>query len=100
MSSMAPLTEKDFEKVDISNNLWYLVYKFKDGTKRSICLEPCLSGFCVGIYDGEEELLADKVCTLIPNHIHEFGRFFLPQLTRSTVVNMALRIANDFIKNS
>lgn len=32
-----------------------------------VCLEPCLNGYCIAIYDNEsKELLRDKVCTNLP----------------------------------
>jgi len=33
----------------------------KDG--REVCLESCLSGYCVGIYDKNQNLIGEKTCT-------------------------------------
>ena len=81
------LKAEDFKLIKAENNIRYLQYKFKDGTKRSICLEPCLNGFCIGYYDGEDEMITDKICT----NIHG-------QLIYQDVLNKALRIANHIIK--
>jgi hypothetical protein len=32
---------------------------------RQICLESCMSGYCVGLYDQKQELLVKKTCTNI-----------------------------------
>lgn len=40
-------------------------YKWTDGEVQ-ICLESCTNGLCVGIYDGEDWILAEKKCTNMP----------------------------------
>jgi len=40
-------------------------YKWNDGEVQ-VCLEPCAAGMCVGIYDGNDWILAEKKCTNMP----------------------------------
>ena len=41
----------------------YFSATLKDG--REVCLESCLNGYCVGIYDKDRDLLGKKTCTNI-----------------------------------
>jgi len=40
-------------------------YEWNDGEVK-ICLESCMEGYCVGIYDAEDWILAEKKCTNMP----------------------------------
>lgn len=42
------------------------IYKWTDYDVQ-IVLEPCMEGMCVGIYDDQDWLLAEKLCTRMPN---------------------------------
>ena len=44
--------------------------KWNDGEVQ-ICLEPCAEGLCVGIYDGDDWILAEKQCTNMPGGLKE-----------------------------
>lgn len=58
---MKKLTAKNFEYAE-NSGIVYLTYK---SGSFEICLEPCLNGFCVGLYDDNQELLKPKACTNI-----------------------------------
>lgn len=51
------LTEKDFKI-----NRAYNYYSYKNN-EIEICLEPCLNGFDVALYDLNRCLLKEKICT-------------------------------------
>lgn len=81
---MPKLTIDDFSLttlMDGSGQTWlsYKTNQFK------ICLEPCLSGYDVGLYDLQNSLLIPKVCTNIAN----FGLKH-----RGDALYKAVRIAN------
>ncbi len=58
---MQAITFSDFEMIRIDNNpVPYFSYK-TDNVE--ICLEPCLNGLDVAIYDLNQELLEPKECT-------------------------------------
>lgn len=40
-------------------------YEWNDGEVK-ICLESCMEGYCVGIYDADNWILAEKKCTNMP----------------------------------
>lgn len=66
---MEAITLEDFEEGEVEGHpVKYL--KYDDGTVQ-ICLEPCAGGMCVGIYDQENWILAEKLCTNMPNHAKE-----------------------------
>lgn len=60
---------EDFEETALEDHP-VPYYRFTDGTVQ-ICLEPCQGGMCVGIYDLENWILAEKLCTNMPNHPKE-----------------------------
>lgn len=41
--------------------------KWSDGEVQ-ICLEPCQAGLCVGLYDSQNWILAEKKCTNMPGY--------------------------------
>ena len=43
-------------------------YEWNDGEVR-ICLESCVEGYCVGIYDADDWILAEKKCTNMPGKL-------------------------------
>lgn len=57
----------NFETVILEGALFpYYSYKLEDGTE--ICLEACMNGFDVAIYNKNENLLRHKECTnMLPN---------------------------------
>lgn len=62
-------------------------YKYSDGDIQ-ICLEPCTEGMCVGIYDSEDWILAEKQCTNM--------RGYLKEEIRSRAVAIANVMLNDY----
>lgn len=88
---MKTLTIKDFKKVSVGVGFPEFYQHFtKD--MRQVCLEPCLQGFCIGIYDDEEELIGTKRCTNLSNEHMTFGE----EVDRDAL-EMALKIANEMI---
>jgi len=83
----AKLTLDNFTRNHDYNYLYYY-YKDSKGFPRELCIEPCLSGFCIGIYNSKQLLIKPKVCTnldpLISNH--------------KTIIERALEIANKMIE--
>lgn len=75
------LTKEDFEETALEDHP-VPYYRFTDGTVQ-ICLEPCQGGMCVGIYDLEDWILAEKQCT-----------GFLNKQTKEVVMERAVLIAN------
>ena len=61
------LSMNEFELVHLENQSFY--YSYKQGFFE-ICLEPCLNGFDIGIYDGAFPI-EPKLCTNIDRD-HEF----------------------------
>lgn len=53
---------EDFEERYVDEKPYYV---FTDGEVQ-VCLEKCMSGFCVGVYDGNDYILAEKQCTNMP----------------------------------
>lgn len=96
------LTIKDFCKEQIASGGHYLAYSFGPF---ELCLEPCLSGFCVAIYgngnDGVPEGLVDeKKCTNFNfgDRGLQFGIEGLKQGQANMVLLRALKFANEFYK--
>lgn len=76
---MKKLTIEDFEKVSVGIGL-PITYRYFTKDMRQVCLEPCLHGFCIGIYDDDEYLIGNKGCTNFGNdmgvgetHVFKFG---------------------------
>lgn len=44
----------------------YFSHKTEDG--REVCLEACMGGYCVAIYDENENIIGDKTCTNIEGY--------------------------------
>lgn len=76
------LTFADFKKKREDTQPYYS-HVFADKTE--ICLEPCLEGFDVGLYDSEQRLLRSKTCTKSAKE---------PE----AALRKALRLANRMIK--
>lgn len=58
---MKKLEVEDFKIVELENGNSYLSYDFEDG--REMCLEACMNGFDVALYDRDCNLLKEKMCT-------------------------------------
>lgn len=75
------ITIEDFEETALEDHP-VPYFRFTDGTVQ-ICLEPCAGGMCVGIYDLEDWILAEKMCTN-----------FLAKQPKEAVMERAVLIAN------
>lgn len=61
---MKKLTIGSFKREGSQGSFGHTFTHFtEDG--REVCLESCLSGYCVGIYDKEQNLIGEKTCTEI-----------------------------------
>lgn len=60
---------EDFEEMHLDDHP-VPYYEYNDGEVK-ICLEPCAAGMCVGIYDEQNWILAEKLCTNMPGHPKE-----------------------------
>lgn len=76
------LTLSDFTTHRLSPDLFYLEHK--DAYDRSVCIEPCLSGFDVALYY-QGDIVGNKRCTNI-NVVDE--------ATQNKAIVTALNIAN------
>jgi len=99
------LTIKDFQREELGEGKHYLSAKFGD---YEICLEPCLSGYCVGIYKfGPDEkiagLITGKKCTDFKFKSREnrllFGVDGLKKGEANMVKLRAMKFANEFYKS-
>ena len=63
------ITKEDFTEERVEGHP-VPYYRYSDGIVQ-VCLEPCAAGMCVGIYDEENWILAEKLCTNMPNHPKE-----------------------------
>lgn len=72
----------DFDTKKITKDLYY--FEHRDAVGRSVCIEPCLSGYDVGLYY-HGDLMVAKRCTNI--HV-------IDELTNNDALVKALRIAN------
>lgn len=54
------LVRSHFKYVDLGHNTGYFSFKDKE---IELCIEPCLNGVDVAIYDHNHGLLRDKECT-------------------------------------
>lgn len=95
----------EFERVQFGNGEHYLYKNFGD---YQICLEPCLSGYCVAIYRvGPDEqiigLVCPKKCTDFKFKSREmelaFGIDGLKKGESNMVILRAMKFANEFYKS-
>ena len=86
MKNYKKLTPADFKRIQIENtNLGYLSHTLPAGEE--VCLESCLNGFDVAVYNKNKNLIGEKTCTnLNPINI-------------ILALNKALEIANQKIKD-
>lgn len=90
---MSMVTIHDFERVRIGSGLPEMLRHYtKDG--REVCLEPCMDGFCVGIYDDEEELIGEKRCTKLGQPT---GELVFGEEVHEDALKEAVRIANEML---
>ena len=61
---------------------------------REVCLESCLGGYCVGIYDKHKNLIGEKACTEIEGMLEAQ---IMPGFSIGTgeALEKAIEIAND-----
>lgn len=97
------LTIKDFLLVgDVKP--YYSKYFNNNGNLYNICLEPCMSGFCVAVYvrvgTGAWEIIGEKKCTNFNfgDRGLRFGVEGLKQGQANMVLLRALKFANEFYK--
>ena len=66
--------------------------KLKDG--REVDLESCLSGYCVGIYDKDLNLIGEKTCTKIDGMLEsQIASGF--SILSGEALEKAIKIANE-----
>ena len=70
-------------------------HKLEDGGE--ICLESCMNGYCVGIYDKNLDLIGEKTCTNIQGMME---MQIMPGFSMGTgeALQKAVDIANDKLK--
>lgn len=74
---------------------YYFSHILPDG--KEVCLEACMSGYCVAIYDKESgNLIGKKTCT----NLKGYELFFLGafEMRNSEAIKKAIKIANQKIK--
>lgn len=90
---MKKLKIEDFEKVVLGVGM-PITYRYFTKDMRQVCLEPCLEGFDIGIYDDDEYLIGEKRCTDLANVNANmvFGEEVHPQ-----ALERAVEIANEML---
>lgn len=74
----------------------YLSHELEDG--KEVCLESCLNGYCVGIYDRKGgNLIGDKTCTKIEGMLESQIAPGFSILT-GEALEKAIKIANSKLK--
>lgn len=76
---MRRLELSDFKKEYLATGYYYS-YKTD---KNEVCLEPCLNGFDVAIYDLSQNLIGAKTCT---------------NMTISSIFNTSIQVHSAFIR--
>ena len=92
---MKKLTIKDFEKMESGAGM-PVTYRHYTGNLRQVCLEPCLDGYCVGVYDDSEWLIGEKKCTNLPNNL-EGGGLKFGEEAHPLALEKAIEIANEMV---
>lgn len=65
---MYQVKPQDFTRVELPQTFGFYFSAFlPDGNE--VCLESCLNGFEVAIYDKSKDLIGEKVCTNLTNFI-------------------------------
>ena len=88
------ITTLDFTPVpvDPKGELFYWSYRASENVE--VCLEPCLSGYCIGIYDKQENLLIPKECTNLDHFVSKEERTY--ELLEQAAV-IAKRLYNQLL---
>lgn len=86
------LNKTNFLRIDLDRDHYY--YSFKTEPVE-ICLEPCAGGFCVRVYDADQQLLESK-CTDCSGYLESFSAIFGER--REDAWIKALEMANEFYK--
>lgn len=81
---------EDFTEKHVENHP-VAYYEWNDGEVK-VCLEPCTGGMCVGIYDEQDWILAEKKCTDMSGYPKEE--------VRSKAVALANVLYKDYKKKS
>ena len=86
------LNKTNFLRIDLDKEHYY--YSFKS-EQVEICLEPCAGGFCVRVYDADQQLLESK-CTDCSGYLESFSAMFGER--REDAWIKALEMANELYK--
>ena len=94
MQAKNNLTIKDFVlHVSTTSMGHHFSHLFDDGNE--ICLESCMSGYCVAIYDNRQELIGTKTCTKLTD---DYRVPFGTQIGDVVAITAALEVANKKMK--
>lgn len=86
------LNRNNFIRIDLDKEHYYYSFK-KDQVE--ICLEPCAGGFCVRVFDADQQLLESK-CTDCSGYLESFSAIFGERKDDAWL--KALEMANEFYK--
>ena len=87
------LNKTNFIRIDLDKEHYY--YSFKS-EQVEICLEPCAGGFCVRVYDADQQLLEPGKCTDCSGYLESFYAMFGER--REDAWIKALEMANELYK--
>lgn len=87
------LNKTNFLRIDIDKDHYY--YSFKR-EQVEICLEPCAGGFCVRVFDADQQLLEPGKCTDCSGYLESVYAMFGER--REDAWIKALEMANEFYK--
>ncbi len=66
------ITRSDFARVDLKGLAGHYYFSYLNRWLGiEICLEPCLNGFDIAMYDKQNSLIGKKICTDLPTDLKE-----------------------------
>jgi len=86
------LNRNNFIRIDLDRDHYYYTFKNEDV---EICLEPCAGGFCVRVFDADQQLLESR-CTDFDGYLDSVSAIFGER--REDAWIKALEMANEFYK--
>jgi len=90
---MKKLTLGSFKREGVQGSFGhYFKHITEDG--REVCLESCMSGYCVAVYDSEQNIIGEKTCTKIEGMME---MQIAPGFSMGTgeALDKAIKIANE-----
>ena len=87
------LSTSSFKRIGGMGNQGYFSYK---DDKYEICLEPCMNGYEVAIYDLRQDLLKPKICTNLEGSMDIMPGF---NMVQGEALLPAVKLANKLLRS-